>query len=816
MLKVKFNQDWKIRQNNGNLSMPSPNDPGPGPIMVPHDAMLGTKRSADSATGGGGAFFQGQTMEYSKRFRLPEGKNELCFVEFEGVHSNAKVLVNGEFVGQWPYGYSAFTLRIDEYLNPGEENEIVVYAKNCGQPNSRWYTGTGIYRDVNLMTGPALHIAPDGVRVTTLEVEPDLAVLEVETTVNHAGAGFRNGYVRTVLKTSSGEVAAKTSGKFSLKSNDTVVVCQRLYVENPMLWDAENPQLYLCETVLESQGEELDRSETEVGICKLQLDPIHGLRVNGKTVKLKGGCIHHDNGVLGAATYYDAEERRARKLKSAGYNAIRSAHNPISPAMLRACDKVGLYVMDEFTDIWLQNKTDYDYAEYFTEWWERDVEAMVRKDYNHPCVVLYSIGNEIPETGGVRGAAWGRKIAEKIRSLDHSRYITDGINVMLSIKDHMDRIMQDIQAADTARQGSDINEAMTARFAFMDKILKHPMVDDALAEVSDALDVVGYNYAANRYEQDHERYPQRIIVGSETGGNALDKNWALVEKLDCVIGDFCWTAWDYLGEVGIGRVVYEEDQETGFYGGYPWISAFCGDFDLVGNRLPISYWREIIWGHRGYTPYIAVKKPFRYEHKVKSAMWGWTDSVSSWTWPGFEEKPVVVEVYSNAEEVELIVNGKSLGRKSVGDDTRGYYTTWETVYAPGTVEAVAYCGGQEVGRYAIQTAGNPAICLSAEREQIHAGTDDLLYVNVELVDADGLINSASDREITISVEGPLTLLGSGSANPETTESYLDATHKTYFGQMLAVFRAGDDVGIARITASAEGMEPVVLEIPVVE
>lgn len=815
MQKQNFNKGWQIRKSSGILEMPSPNAPAPLSVDLPHDAMLASVRAADNPSGGGGAFFQGEDIEYSKRFFVPsEDVSKVYYLAFEGIQTHAVLLVNGEFVGQWPNGYNAFTIRIDEFLNYGAENTITVYARNQSQPSSRWYSGTGINRNVELLTAPQLYIPPDGIRITTIDAEIASAVVEVTTRISHAGFGHRSGSLLTVLKSADGCVVAEAQAKFSLNSHETCTLRQRFTLSQPLLWDSDCPNLYLCESTLQTDHLVGDTSATSFGIRKLQLDAIHGLRVNGKTVKLRGGCIHHDNGVLGAATYDDAEERRARILKSAGYNAIRSAHNPLSPAMLRACDKIGLYVMDEFSDVWTQPKMNYDYANDFPEWWERDVEAMVRKDYNHPCVLFYSIGNEIPETGGSRGAAWGRKLAEKFRSHDSTRYITDGINVMLSIKDHMNRIMQDIQAQDTAREGADINEAMTARRAHMDKILSHPMVDDALAEVCSALDVVGYNYAANRYEHDHAKFPHRILVGSETGGNQLDRNWALVEKLDCVIGDFDWTRWDYLGEVGIGRVSYETDTESGFYGGYPWISAFCGDIDLTGYRLPISYWREIIWGHRGQTPYLAVQKPWRYGQNVRSAAWGWTDSVSSWTWPGYEDKMVRVEAYSNAEELELLLNGVPQGRKPVGTAEHGFYTSWDLCYTPGTLEVIAYQGGNDVGRYALQTATTPHIRLTAERDDLRVGGDQLLYVQVEWVDCNGILNTAADTPVTLSVDGPISLLGSGSADPQTTESYLAPTHRPFYGRLLAVLCAGHEPGTATLTASAEGFEPAILHISV--
>lgn len=816
MQKQNFNSNWAIRKNGGSLAMPNPHEPQPERVNLPHDAMISTARSKESPAGGAGAFFQGENIEYSKRFFVPEtDKGNISYLEFEGVQSNASVWINGEYAGSCPYGYTDFILCITDFLNYGDNNTVTVYAKNAAQPNSRWYTGTGIYRSVHYITGPALHISPDGVRIITLDADSELAVVEVASQITHVGNGFRSGCIRTTLMGPDGTEAAWQEGSFHIKSNETIILRQRFTLEKPRLWSAEDPNLYTCLSVLGYDGAEIDECRTTFGIRKLQLDAVHGLRINGKTVKLRGGCIHHDSGFLGAATYYDAEERRARKLKEAGYNAIRSAHNPLSPAMLTACDKVGLYVMDEFTDVWTQSKQDNDYAASFVNWWEKDIDAMVRKDYNHPCVVLYSIGNEIPETGSLRSASWGRRIAEKFRALDPSRYITNGINVMLSIKDHIDRILQDMHAQNTARDEADINEAMASGMAYMDKIRSHPLVDEVLAESCGVLDVVGYNYASERYESDHEKYPHRVIVGSETGGNTLDKNWALVKKLGCVIGDFCWTAWDYLGEVGIGRTIYEDDAESGFYGGYPWISAFCGDFDLTGYRLPISYWRETVWNGRNGVPYIAVQKPERFMDTVKSAMWGWTDSVSSWTWPGFEGKPVRVEVYSDAEEVELFINGVSHGRRPVGTEQHQFYAVWETTYAPGTVEAVAYHGGIETGRCDLSTAGTPKIHLKTERNSLRAGTEDLLYVDITLEDARGVLNTGASAELTVCVDGPAILLGSGSGNPITEESYLSATHKTYYGRMQAILRAGDQPGMASIRVTAEGMSPALLEIPVV-
>jgi len=786
----------------------------PKDVTLPHDAMILTDRSPDYPTGGGSAFFKGENYEYTKTLFVPaEDEGKVIYLEFEGVYMNAFVWVNGDFAGKCPYGYTNFYVKINDFLKYGQENEIKVTVKNASQPNARWYSGAGIYRNVKLMVGNPLHIKVDGVRVSTPDIEPELAAVEAATDVEHDGIGHKSGYVVTEIKDAEGNVVASERTRFNILSGECITVRQRMYVRNPKLWDLDSPYLYTCESKIMAGDTVIDEDTNTFGIRSLQLDPVNGLRLNGKTIKLKGGCIHHDNGLLGAATFEDAEFRRATLMKKAGYNALRSAHHPMSKAMLEVCDKIGMLVMDEFSDVWTQTKCDFDYGFSFAEWWEQHIEAMVRKDYNHPCVVLYSIGNEIPEVGSDVSASWGRKIAEKIRSIDETRYITNGINTLLAIMGRMKEIMASMGISQDNASG-EINETMSNLGAIMSQLSTHPIVDDAIEESCEILDVVGYNYAASRYEKDHAAFPNRVIVGTETFPADLAVNWELVTMHGYVIGDFCWTAWDYLGEVSIGDIKYEDSKNRSFYGSYPWIAAYCADFDLLGNRRPVSYWREIIWGGRNHVPYIAVQRPERYGQIAYPGQWSWTDSVSSWTWPGFEGKGAVVEVYSDAEEVELFINGKSLGKKPVGDEFKKFYSKWDTTYEAGTVEAVAYIGGKEVGRYSLKTAGEPQLKVTPEVKSLRAGSNDLCYVNIELVDKDGILNTAVKKLVTVKIEGPAVIQGCGSANPITEEHYYDDTHETFYGRMMAVVRAGAEKGTAKLTVSAEGLDSITVDIAI--
>jgi beta-galactosidase len=516
--------------------------------------------------------------------------------------------------------------------------------------------------------------------------------------------------------------------------------------------------------------------------------------------------VHHDNGVLGAATFARAEERRVQILKDAGFNAIRMSHHPMSTAMLDACDRFGMLVMDEAFDMWTAAKSDFDYSLEFPQWWERDIEAMVAKDVNHPSVIVYSIGNEIAETGTPAGSAWGRELAEKVRALDSTRYVTNAVNGMLAVLDQL--------AAMRSRPRADagINTLMADPGDMMNAISSSDLVTRRTEESFSVLDIAGINYAEARYALDRDRFPNRIIVGSETFPTRIDGNWQLVKQYPNVIGDFTWTGWDYLGEAGIGRPQYAAADGTppGFNGPYPWLLAGCGDIDITGHRRPASYYRQIVFGLRTQ-PYLAVRRPENHGKTFTGTPWAWSDSIASWTWPGSEGAPVTVEVYSDADEVELLVNGRCLGRKPAGERHR-YRAEFEALYQPGELLAVAYTGGAETGRHRLRSAAGPLqLRAEADRHVINAGGGDLAYVTLTLTDPAGTCCTGSDRPVRLEVAGHGTLIGFGSAIPATEERFDAAERQTYDGRALAVLRPTGP-GTIRLTATAPDCEPAEIKI----
>ena len=815
MLKQNINREWTLKHRTSSImeSVMGASDEEEV-VNLPHDGMVSMDRSADAVSGPGMAYFQCENLSYEKKLFIPlEEADQVHYLNLDGVNPSAKIYVNGIFAAQHFYGYAPCTVRVDEFLRYGAENTIKVEARGSSEPFSRWYPGVGIYRDAWLLTGDYLHIPCDGVHVTTQDCDDQWGVLEVKTLVRNVGPRAREGYAALEILDAQGTVVAARKAKFYVKAGDEVLVRQRIHVENPQLWNVDTPNLYTCRCRLLEGETEVDVAVATFGIRKLQLDSKRGLRINGQSVKLKGGCVHHDNGVLGAVTVADAEERRVRILKEGGYNAIRTSHNPPSAALLDACDKLGLLVFHEFTDIWTQNKSTYDYAEYFADRWESDVEAVVRRDYNHPSVILWSIGNEIPETGNTIATQWGRKLAEKFRSLDNTRFVTNGINVMVSCAPVIGEVLgQPKEGEDKKADG--VNDLLGGLDNFMDLFGLTDAFDKFVEESCDMLDVVGYNYTTPRYEREHLIHPDWVFVGSETFPAALDENWAVVSRNPYVLGDFCWTAWDYLGEVGCGRIVPKELGDNGFMGAYPWLAACDGDFDLTGFRKAMSYWREIVWGGGNHKPYLAVHRLYNYGKDLQISRWNFTDAIHCWTWPGYEGKETAVEVYSDAEEVELFVNGQSLGRKPVGDSFKKFYCRWETTYTPGEVVAVAYIGGKEVGRDVLATAGESRLCLRADKTTLRAGSSDLCYLEIELRDAQGTLDMTAEGQVRVEVEGNAVLAGCGSANPCTEEKYCDCEHAVFEGRVLAVLKAGDAAGTATVTVTCTGREPATLKLEI--
>ncbi|TRO68555.1 glycoside hydrolase family 2 TIM barrel-domain containing protein [Streptomyces sp. IB201691-2A2] len=823
MIRTSFNDGWQTRAKVNPFAELSGTRVPFRPVTLPHDAMVERERAAPGGEvtmeGGAGAYFPGGTYEYRNTFSVPESqRGKRILFEFEGVYRDAVVFINGDYAGQRPFGYSHFFIDADRFLRFGQDNEIRVEAR--AHRDSRWYTGAGIYRDTWMLVGEVVRIPPDGVRVTTPDIDDERAVVEVATRVENDSIAIRTVDVVTEIRDADGNIVASDVSKATVLPGEPAVVRQRLYVRGPLLWGPDSPALYAADVALRDGDEDVDAEAVTFGIRSLRLDPERGLRINGGTVKLRGACIHHDNGVLGAATFARAEERRVQLLKEAGFNAIRMSHNPMSKAMLDACDRLGVLVVDEAFDVWTSGKSEFDYSLSFPEWWERDIEAMVAKDFNHLSVIMYSIGNEIPETGSPVGATWGRKLAEKVRESDHSRYVTNAVNGMLAVMSELGALARQSQEKETedpektadagAGEAEDkgINTLMADAGDMMNAISASGLVTEKTAESFAVLDVAGMNYAEARYALDRDLFPHRIILGTETFPTRIDGNWRLVEQHGHVIGDFTWTGWDYLGEVGIGRPQYltPGTPRPSHTAPYPYLVAGCGDLDITGHRRPASYYREIVFGLRAQ-PYLAVRRPEHHGETYAGTPWAWSDTVSTWTWPGFEGEPVTVEVYGDADEVELLVNGSSLGRRAVDEDHR-FRTEFDTTYEPGELLAVTYRDGAETGRHTLRsTTGPVGLRAEADRSVITANGGDLAYITLTLTDTDGTLHTAADRPVRLEVSGAGVLLGFGSADPSTEERFDAAERRTYEGRALAVLRPTGP-GKIRLLASAPECDPV--------
>ncbi|MGW0246223.1 glycoside hydrolase family 2 TIM barrel-domain containing protein [Nocardia goodfellowii] len=815
MIRSSFNHGWEYRTRVNPFSEMSGAAAPYQAVDLPHDALIGQQRTAPEAGVGmdshANAYFPSGVFEYRKTFFVPEevaGKRVIF--EFEGVYRDATVYINGNYAGQRPYGYSHFHIDADRFLNIGQDNEIRVEARS--HRDSRWYTGAGIYRDTWMLIGDLIRIAPDGVRITTPDVDAERAVVDVAVTLTNESTAMRTVDLVTRLHDAAGAVVVEATSKVTVLPGEPVTSRRRCYIREPALWGPESPALYRAELLLRADEDEIDTETATFGIRTLRLDPEHGLRVNDETVTLRGACVHHDNGPLGAATFARAEERRVELLKAAGFNAIRMSHNPMSKAMLDACDRLGMLVVDEAFDMWTSAKSDFDYSLHFPEWWERDIEAMVAKDFNHPCVIMYSIGNEIPEAGSPAGAAMGRKLAEKVRALDSGRFVTNAINNMLAVRSGLAALRERMGSG--SGEGAGINTMMTDIGEVMNLISASQMVSEATAESYELLDVAGMNYSESRYKLDRELFPDRVIVGTETFPTRIGHYWPLVRDHQHVIGDFTWTGWDYLGEVGIGRGSYLDAQPPtrSIVGPYPSLVAGCGDIDITGHRRPVSYYREIVFGLRA-EPYIAVLRPEHHGKIHVGTPWAWNDVVASWTWPGSDGAPVTVEIYSDAEEVELLLNGDSLGRKPVGE-ARSYRTEFDTVYRPGELVAVAYRAGAETGRTVLATATGPVhLRAEAERCAVRAAGGDLAYIHLTLTDAEGTICTGLDRPVQVEVSGEGGLQAFGSAAPVTEERFDAAERRTYDGRALAVVRPTGP-GKIRLHATASECVPVEIVIDV--
>ena len=724
-------------------------------VDLPHDWDIYTKPySGKGATGTGGGWYEAGKGEYRKTFKTPD--SEVVKLHFEGVYQKAEVYVNGQRAGQHHYGYTPFTVDVTPFLKlknskieklKNELNEVVVKVDNSAQPNCRWYSGSGIYRHVWLETMPALHIAENGVFVTTPEVSVDKAQVRVAVTVANESDSDRDAMVAV----GSGQQMV------SVKAHETKTVTSTYFIKNPQLWSPESPTLYEAKVELKEAGATIDQQTAKYGIRTFSFDAENGFVLNGQKVLINGACVHHDDGVLGAMAFDAAEIRKVRQMKEAGFNLIRTSHNPTTRAFLDACDSIGMLVIDEAFDGWRTQKNPYDYSTVIDSCYREDIHAMVLRDRNHPSVISWSIGNEVIERKDIRVVYTARQMKKAIHELDTTRPVTEALCAW-------DRDWE---------------------------------IYDPHAEV---LDVVGYNYMIFKHASDHERDPKRVMWQTESYPRDAFRNWAVAYDNPYVVGDIVWTGLDYLGESGIGRNYYkgEREGESWIEGGQPeWHGAPCGDVDITGWRKPISHYREMLWSDK-QDLYMAVKEPNGYRGEIKTTMWSVWPTWESWNWPGWEGKPIDVEVYTKASEVSLYLNDKVIGTKAVSRQTE--YKAFFTVnYEPGTLRAEA--GSKNM---ILKTAGEPArLRLTADRTVVAANGQDLAFVTVEVVDAKGNVcpDAAIDCEAT--VKGSGHLLAFASADLKDTEPTTSPRAKTWHGRALLVVRSGKAKGNTRLSIKSQ-------------
>lgn len=776
-------------------------DTAPGKtVTLPHDAMLAEPRTALSAGGTNTGWYEGHDYEYRRTLTVPE--NELAdthILEFEGVYHNAEVWLNGQKAAFRPYGYTNFYVDCAPYLHAGE-NELRVIASNADQPNSRWYSGAGIYRPVQLWTARGAHITLNGVKIRTLSLDP--AVVEVR-----------------VKTTAPGTVRLTVDDLPAMQQESDGEAVFTLTLDNARLWTPETPNLYTCRVSFADDGV----TET-FGVRKVEWGT-DGFLLNGKRYIIQGACIHHDNGLLGAVCDPDAVARKVRLLKENGYNAIRSAHNPCSKALLAECDRQGMLVMDEYIDHWYIHKTEHDYVDYFNEWWHQDLTDMVEKDYNHPCVVLYSTGNEVSETAQKRGIALTKEMTDFLHELDDSRPVTCGVNIFFNFLSSIgfgvysdEKAKKEAERAEKAKQRGEKaakKKAVGSQFfnnlagLLGDEFMKRGATlhgcDVKTRDAFANMDIAGYNYGIYRYKHDLKKYPQRLILGSETFCNDAYKFRELAKQEPRLVGDFVWAGMDYLGEVMVGSWEYADYAET-FDGGPGWVSAGSGRIDLTGKPLGEAlYTRVALEADNG--PYIAVCPVNHTGDRHSPSAWKMTNAMPSWSWTGCEERKANVEVYARAARVELVLNGHTVGSKTLKNDCLARFSI---PYESGTLEAVSYdAADHEMGRCKLQSAGGTTR-LTLDAEEPTAKPGHLCYVRLRYTDENGITKPLARGSIQVQVRGG-TLVGLGSACPFNKHSYLDSETDTYYGEALAIVRMGD--GDAMTIAASDGEYSAELTVP---
>lgn len=790
--------DWKFLLGDpAGAETPAFDDSAWRVVTIPHDWSIEGAPAKENPSGSSGGYFPTGVGWYRKTFAAPsDWTGKRVSLEFDGVSANATVFLNGNKLGIHPYAYTSFRFDITSQLKLSAKNVLAVRVDNSLQPSSRWYSGSGIYRHVRVVVTEPVHVAPWGVFVSTPEVSSRSARIVITTQVRNDTDDAGNFAIRTMLGSPTGAKSGESVVAIAVQSKHLAEAKQEIALSQPLLWSPRTPHLYRAITQVLRNGRVLDQIETPFGVRSLAWSVDKGLLLNGESIKLAGGSVHHDNGLLGAAAFDRAEERKVQLLKAAGFNAVRTAHNPPSSAFLDACDRLGLLVLDEPFDVWTVSKRKYDYAQYFHDWWKEDIDSMVMRDRNHPSIIMWGIGNEIPEVWTPDGAPLAKQIAERVRSLDSTRPLT--------------------QAFPGATYGPD--------------------PDAAMAQV----DIAGYNYnLAQNQGEDHKRVPARIMMTTESFPADAFEQWELMQDHPYILGEFVWTAIDYLGESGIGAWSYGEPKQAtqlnqlkGFLRSYmakmgadgknpmapfqngqppspmapafPWHASYCGDLDLTGFRKPWSYYRDILWNGRDRV-FATVRLPEPEGKKILAAAWAVYPTLPSWTWPGLEGKPLTVEVYSGAERVRLFLNGKLIDEKATGRN-QAFKADFEVPYTASTLRVEGLRGGHVVAQDILETAG-PAVRLklTADRTILNADGEDLSFVTVDAVDANGRVRQDSSANVHISVRGAGTIAAVGNGDGQSQQSYQSDSFSLFQGRALVVLRSTRKAGNATLSAESDGL-----------
>lgn len=803
MQRMNFDREWKFAEGAGSIySLMIPND---NVVNLPHDFTIGTDVTPEAPGGRESGFYKYGIANYTKMVYIPEEwKDQRILLEFDGSYMNTEVNVGGNMVSIHPYGYSPFHADITPYVQYGKENRVNVIVNNSAPETGRWYSGSGIYRHVDLLRAPKIHLAPWSIFAYTERIVDDTAHIIVEITVeNHTDTEVKERVTLSLSEEGTEHTVSAGHAYVTVPAKGVQTGRVAMMVKGVKVWDVESPALYYIKAEL-GKDHVTDTDLTLFGIRTISIDRENGFCLNGRSLKLKGGCIHHDNGMLGAVSLYDSEYRKLKLHKTHGFNAVRCAHNPPSRDMLEACDRLGILVFNEAFDVWKMQKNPNDYHLYFDACWKKDMTAFMKRDRNHPSIIAWSTGNEIVERHGLgEGHKLAQELAAYARSLDHTRFITNSIPVPFNGMNDEDMMEVFKGWMELAKQETVQNLATH----YSEEIL--PVRTEQFAA---PLDVVGYNYMEHRYEKDGDIFPNRIICGTESFPFNIDRVWEEVEKHPYVIGDFTWTSYDHIGEAGIGITTYSEEEFKGnpLQGPpvlYPFRLSYCADFDLCGFDRAQLHFRKIVWGSD--ETYVHVHNPHNFDKKEYKGRWSWSEGFNAWSFAGCEGMKTNIDVYSAAEEVEILINGRSQGRKPSGKEQR-FSTRFEVVYDPGEMIAISYAGGKEVSRQELFTVGAPEdVILTVEKECIKADGNSLAYVLVEIVDGNGnRVPYGKDYKAKAEVSGAATLAAFGNGRPITEENYTTGEFTSYEGRYQAIVRAGYEMGEAKLKVVVEGLGEV--------